>query len=398
MLARLRSAIEKKGDISVYSNKNLLLLSDKIFEKTHIRLSKSTLTRLLQDKNDHLPTLHTLDVTSKFLGYSSWSEFSDNETGVMNYDLMQTISNVRYENIKTEKELKAAIHKFRHNQNVFDLLQVVVVKAIKYNFINLLAEIYDLPDVFTEEKDRMKHFFFAQFLTYQLQRYGIIDQLIPHYAASPKAQFYLIESHVDEDNLNGYYYDVMKAYHQHKKNPEAQLFYNCLMYQHAYMNQLPTDEWLKNIRDFKTEEDIHPIPKTRRLGILLATTDTKSEEYQLYLDEMIELFASLNSHDINFSSFKLLQLLFMHEDKQSMINVSPYTSKEMGFEFFIWTRIDYNQFMIYNAYCYYLLGQIEKAKAEIQAFDIDLIHNYSRNLVLSDYKKICNELKFCNKQ
>lgn len=395
MLGRLRSAVERKGDISVYSNKNLLQLSDKIFAITHIKLSKSTLSRLLLDNNTNIPTLHTLDVVSRFLGYASWSEFSASETGAMNYDLMQTISNVMCSNTISEDELREAIHKFRFNQNVFELLRVATIKAIECNYINFLAGLYDLPDIFTEEKDRMKHFFFSQFLVYVLQKHNLINQLIPHYASSQKAQFYLIESHVDEDNLNGYYYDLLQAYHQHKTNLEAQLFYNCMMYQHAYKNHLPTSDWLKKISAFRETEKVHPIPKTRRLGILLATTDKKSDQYQVYLEEMIELFASLNSHDINFSSFKLLQLLFMHGDKESMLNVFPYLSKDMGFEMYIWTRIDYNQFRIYNAYCYYLLGQLDKAKSELQAFDSSLIHNYSRNIVLSDYKKICKEVVIC---
>ena len=60
-----------EGDISVYSNKNLLQLSDQIFDITHIRLNKRILIRLLQDSNSNIPTLQTLDVVSRFLGYYS---------------------------------------------------------------------------------------------------------------------------------------------------------------------------------------------------------------------------------------------------------------------------------------------------------------------------------------
>ena len=62
---------EREGDISVYSNKNLLQLSDQTFDITHIRLSKRILIRLLQESNSNIPTLQTLDVVSRFLGYYS---------------------------------------------------------------------------------------------------------------------------------------------------------------------------------------------------------------------------------------------------------------------------------------------------------------------------------------
>lgn len=73
MPGRIRSAIqrEREGDISVYSNKNLLQLSDQTFDITHIRLSKRILIRLLQDSNSNIPTLQTLDVVSRFLGFYS---------------------------------------------------------------------------------------------------------------------------------------------------------------------------------------------------------------------------------------------------------------------------------------------------------------------------------------
>jgi hypothetical protein len=38
-----------------------------------------------------------------------------------------------------------------------------------------------------------------------------MDELIPYYGADAKSQKYLVEYYVDEDNLNGYYYNLLQV-------------------------------------------------------------------------------------------------------------------------------------------------------------------------------------------
>lgn len=78
-----RSRIEQIlnwGDSSLWTNSDFELLSDKIFEKTAVRLSISTLKRIWgKVKYDNSPTAATLNALSNFLGYASWRDFESEQ-------------------------------------------------------------------------------------------------------------------------------------------------------------------------------------------------------------------------------------------------------------------------------------------------------------------------------
>jgi len=64
------------GDSSLWTNSDFELLSDKIFEKTTVRLSISTLKRIWgKVKYDNSPTAATLNALANFLDYASWRDF-----------------------------------------------------------------------------------------------------------------------------------------------------------------------------------------------------------------------------------------------------------------------------------------------------------------------------------
>lgn len=73
------------GDSSLWTNSDFELLSDKIFEKTAVRLSISTLKRIWgKVKYDNSPTAATLNALANFLDYASWRDFeSENNNKVI---------------------------------------------------------------------------------------------------------------------------------------------------------------------------------------------------------------------------------------------------------------------------------------------------------------------------
>jgi hypothetical protein len=68
------------GDSSLWTNSDFELLSDKIFEKTAVRLSISTLKRIWgKVKYDNSPTAATLNALANFLGHASWRDFESEQ-------------------------------------------------------------------------------------------------------------------------------------------------------------------------------------------------------------------------------------------------------------------------------------------------------------------------------
>ncbi len=87
LIAICRSKVEQQlnwGDSSSWTNSDFELLSDKIFEKTQVRLSISTLKRIWgKVKYENSPTAVTLNALANFLNYPSWRDFEAAEGKVV---------------------------------------------------------------------------------------------------------------------------------------------------------------------------------------------------------------------------------------------------------------------------------------------------------------------------
>jgi hypothetical protein len=79
LLIKCRLLIEQLlnwGDSSIWTNDDFEQLSEKIFEKTKVQLSVSTLKRIWgKVRYENFPTHGTLNALSGFLGYESWRDF-----------------------------------------------------------------------------------------------------------------------------------------------------------------------------------------------------------------------------------------------------------------------------------------------------------------------------------
>jgi hypothetical protein len=71
------------GDPASWSNEDFDDLGERIFEKTSIRLSVSTLKRIWgKVKYDHSPTTATLNALSRYAGYTGWRDFQQQNNHV----------------------------------------------------------------------------------------------------------------------------------------------------------------------------------------------------------------------------------------------------------------------------------------------------------------------------
>jgi hypothetical protein len=212
-----------------------------------------------------------------------------------------------------------------------------------------------------------------------------MPELVEYYGASPKAQDHIIEGYVDEDNLNGYFYQLMQVYHQHKTTPEAQLFYNCLMYQHAIENNLPTNSWLGFIQQFNETIPIHHIPSGRRFAILLLEANDSVETIADILNKTRYLFHALNEDDkINTALFMVKLLFFKRKDEliDKVLFLAPDIS---GIDKNIDDRTNINQMKIYRAYSLFRKGAKTNALIKLNEFDPLLVHAFIYNHIMNDY-------------
>jgi hypothetical protein len=190
---------------------------------------------------------------------------------------------------------------------------------------------------------------------------------------------------VDEDHLDGYYYDLLQEYKRHKTSLESQLFYNCLMYQWADLKKLKTKQWLEPIREFVETEPVHPIPKARRLAILMLETD--SEKLPKFLQNEVEKYINdLNDDAKIIAVLLMLRLLFAKRRNRLVIKLLSHLPDSDEGEKDIWTQINLNQLKIYKAYALFLVGEAEKASRLLQEFEPYLVNNFIRETIFRDYK------------
>lgn len=388
MLERFRAKVAQTLNLSLNSNKNYDYFSKFIFQKTHVQVSPSTLRRVFQYDSHHIPTKSTLDLVSQSIGFVNWNDFIEKEQTLSQYDLSQLISAIQLGGNPGQEQITKQIAKFKNCSNLFNLLEVIVQAAIAKRDIKLLSELFDLPDIFTFEQDSLKIYFFIHNLVSRLNQAGLMSALIPYYGASTKAQVFLVEWYVDEDNLNGYYFDLLQEYHKHKTNLEAQLFYNCLMYQHAILKDQSTQPWLDSIRDFVETEPVHPIPKARRLGTLMLETEPNAPIDELLMQEVSTFFEQLNEDDKIVTALKMIWLLYIKRRASLITFVLKFVPNIIGIEKNIWTRININQLRIYRAYSYLSTNEKEKAKKELAQFDSFLVNNFIHNIIMNDYNSV----------
>nr|WP_287939306.1 hypothetical protein [Algoriphagus sp.] len=392
LLERLRQRLAKRVNVSFNTNKSYHRIADFLFEKTHVNVSQSTLRRVFQYDSPHSPTKSTLDLICQSLGYYNWEDFVEKESELNHFDLLQVISAIQIGGISSLDEVRKQVSKFIDSPSLFNLLEAIVDASISQRNISILGQLFELDGVFDYRQDSLKIYFFTHNLVIKLNKAGLMQKLIPHFGASEKAREFLIEWYVDEDHLDGYYYDLLQEYKKHKTGLESKLFYDCLMYQWAEFNKLSIRQWLEPIREFVETEPVHPIPKARRLGILMLEVESQKLPNSLK-NEVEKYFDQINDDARIIAVLIIVRLLFSKRRDlliQKVLEFLPY-SNEVGKD--IWTRINLNQLKIYRAYVCFLVGEFKKSHFILGDFDPLLVNNYIRESIIRDYEVVVELVK-----
>ena len=388
IIERLKSKIAQSLSFSLNTNKNYDLLSNIIFERTGAILSNSTLRRVFQYDCDNHPTKSTLDLICKAIGFRSWDDFIEKESNQVLFDLSQLISMYKLQGLGDHGQTRETLEKHTEHPNFFTLLDAIVQIAILNRDIEFLSKLFELEGVFDRSHANITIIYFIHNLVIGLNQAGLMPELIGYYGANPKSQIYLVEWFVDEDNLNGYYYELLQVYHQHKTTPEALLFYNCLMYQRAIRNNLPTSPWLDFIRQFEYTSHVHNIPVGRSYAILMFETSNSSEFITDILNKTRELFHYLSEIERITTALYMVKLLFLKpEDKliDKVLALAPDIN-DAGKN--VDDRININQIKIYRAYSLYQKGEKENAALKLKEFDPLLVQAFIYNQIMDDHKTI----------
>lgn len=387
-LERLRAKVAQSLAFSLNSNKSYNLLSNIIFEQTGAMLSNSTLRRVFQYDSENHPTKSTLDLICKCIGFHDWDDYIEKERNHSQNDLSQVISILKLQGIKDHALTKQIIKTYSDNPDFFILMDTVVQVAIKSHDVPFLKELFDLPGVFDRERDPTDIFYFTHSLVMDLNQSGLMPKLINAYGKSPLAHVYIVECYVDEDNLNGYYYDLLQVYQQYKKTPQSLLFYNCLMYQRAIEHSLPKNPWADFVLNFDETILIHHIPGGRRLAILLLEANGKEEIITATLKKTRDLFHNLNEEQKINAALYMVKLLFHSRNNELIHEILSYAQDINSRNKHIWDRININQIKIYRAYSLFIKKDKTNALHKLNEFNPVFVDAFIHNHIMHDFQVI----------
>lgn len=390
LVERLRTKVAQSLSFSLNTNKNYDLLSTIIYKRTGAMLSNSTLRRVFQYKCGNHPTKSTLDLISKAIGFHDWDDFTKKERNHQHTDLFQLIAMFKLQGLGNLDETRQILENHSHHPDFFNLLNATVQIAITNRDIGFLSNLFEMEGVFNRSPDSMQVFYFVQSLVISLNQSELMPGLIEYYGSSPKAHTHLVEYYVDEDNLNGYYFKLLQVYHHHKTTPEALLFYNCMMYQHAAENNLPTRPWLDFLSQFSDESHIHHIPKARRLAILMLEANGSEKIKEEMLNKTRDLFLDLSDDDKVDAALFMVKLLFMKRELQLIEKVLLLTPNLSAHDRPVDDRNNINQIKIYRAYVLYNGKKKTEALLKLNEFDPLMVHAFFYNHIMNDFRVISN--------
>lgn len=393
ILERLRTKVAQSLAFPLNSNKSYNLLSNFIFERTGALVSNSTLRRVFQYNNYNHPTKSTLDLICKSIGFQDWDDFIEKDRNHSQLDLSQLITMFKLQGIGNHAQTWQTLDELSDHPNIFNLLDTVVQIAISNRDIVFLSRIFELDKIFDQSRNPIPIIYFIHNLVISLNKSGLMPELVEYYGASKNAQDHLIESYVDEDNLNGYFYDLLQVYHRHKITLEAQLFFHCLMYQRAIENNLSTRQHLDFIIQFNDSIPIHHIPKGRMLAILMLEANDQTETIDEILNKTRELFHNLNEIEKITTALYMLKLLFFKQKNELMDKVLLFAPDISGADKNIDDRTNINQVKIYRANSLFQKGEKENALLKLNEFDPLLVQAFIYNHIMNDYRIISDLIK-----
>ena len=387
-----RDAVQNALPFSLKVNKNLSRFSEMIFDKTHCTVSVSTLKRIFLYPEKTEPSRYSLDLICQAVGYQNLDDFIENQNHLLDFSHREVISMIRLNGYTDYENFKKIISEFSVASDLYDVIHTLVKLAVEKKDKETLSQLFELKFFEEQMNNYPPKNFFVQDLGLILRESEIIMELIPAYAKSPAAQKWYIEWFVDEDNLNGYYGALMEAYHKHKTNLEAQLFYHVLMCVRDLQNGISTSSHFDYLLQFRETEPIHFHPKIRRLALLMVYFNNDREIIDSLLDEVKELIQEINLGERAYTTTVFCNIVFFREDDYAIKKAIEYMNLNCSkSDYDINIYRNFNILKIYEAFVLMEDGKPKEAKAKLLSYNPLYQYPHRVNMYKKHYDRV-NEL------
>ena len=206
---------------NIKTSGDCLLLSNDIFDKISFKVNSNTLRRFFKlVKSNHLPSLTTLDILSKYCGFNSFDEFL---------------------------RLKNKNHVTDNKDHYGD------------SILNYLVSLFREPYV-KEFENKTFTAIVKETIIFLERHPELIDKFQRAISKTKNGQDFYFEHFINLDKLNSFYGEGLRYYILEKKTTEAQIFGHALLCLKSWLtgNDLEVARHYKHLNECRITKELHP--------------------------------------------------------------------------------------------------------------------------------------------
>lgn len=264
VLQILKNGILKKAELVLRRSIDCDVLADLVSKETKVYINGITFKRLFGfTKYPFNPSIQTLDILSRYIGYFNWSAFEQSCLGT------KTISTSEFEIYSSFFEMDY-INQIEPHEGAFQSVSRKIARRFRED-----------PSALIRNIDML--------------------MLKPHF------QVFFVEHFPDYDNLCTYYFKVYESYLKYNHRPEAQLFGNCMLFLKSFweMEGELCHSYIQIISKIEINNAYHPylIGRYYASNILFHSFYGDSNLVQKYIESYLNLRDSMPKDGKHFKDF-----------------------------------------------------------------------------------------------
>ena len=350
-LHSIKSEVERIVGRKVLTASDCQYLSNDIYHQTKLRVSLNTLRRLFHlMKSKYQPSSFTLNLLSKYCGFSSFDEFVAHKEHVSD---SQTNSGPDLLNFLI------LLFKDFETKGVDDI-----------TYINLIHEIINNLEKWPQ----------------------VIDEFQSQIAKTANGQFFYYEQFVNTDNLNGYYGDGLRYYLHERKDPQAQIFGHSLLCFRSWlcMQREKVNSHWQELMQYNINESIPPSVCGRYFASQLYRAEACDFDFEPILSSAREFYLDTKyskavSQGFPYFEFIMAESLILTEQhEEAMFYIIEATKKRNNCTPPYVDLKLFESIYLFHAIALKNIGKAEKAKEMLEMINVKNFYFLAKkfNLVL----------------
>lgn len=349
-LTQLTEEVERIFGRKILNASDCLMLGREILDQTHLNVSINTLRRTFNlMKSKYNPSLFTLDILSKYCGYTSYSDFTGRSE-------------------KTDDQIS--------NQDTGLL-----------DFLTLLFRDTDIQCINDTTYINLIHVTINNLEQWPT----IIDRFQCRIAKTINGQIFYFEQFINIDKLNSYFGEGLRYYLHEKRKPEAQMRGHSLLCLNGWLtaNHRATQRHYLEVIRYNLDETTDMFVCGRYFATQLFYADTMDKEFDPILHRAREFYMTLNTSRMAAKSFPAFEyilsetLVLLRQYSEAIFYINELIKKRNNY---IPTNISSRLFesvYLFQATALFNIGKIEKARDVF-----DTINTTNFNFLAKQYNSI----------